>query len=273
MSPATPPTPPAQITPTTAPLRLMLIDDEAPARQRLRDLLDDLQAQCATTVVAEAADGLEALQRLAEPGLQVDIALVDIRMPRLDGIAFALQLAARAQQPAEQPPAVIFTTAYDQYAVQAFELNAIDYLLKPVRASRLLAALQKCPRRAPHAAALQALAPEGRSHLTSSERGRLLLVPLADILYLRAEQKYVTARTARHDYLLEESLNQLEEEFATRFVRIHRNCLVARAALRGVERAQGEEGEAGWQVLLHDCDERLPVSRRQWPQLKACLKE
>jgi two-component system response regulator AlgR len=253
---------------SSAPLRLLLVDDEAPARARLRDLLGDIVAELPHCVVGEAADGIEALEWLAQPGQSADIALVDIRMPRLDGIGLAQQLAARADA-----PGVIFTTAYDQYAVQAFELNAVDYLLKPVRAARLLAALGKASRQPVDSAALQALAPGGRLHLNSVERGRILLIPLADILYLRAEQKYVTARTAQREYLIEESLTHLEEEFAARFLRIHRNCLVARDALAGVERESSVEGEAGWSVLLRGLSEKLPVSRRQWPQIKALLKD
>lgn len=250
------------------PLRVLVVDDEAPARMRLRDLLGDIAGELPVEIVGEAADGVEALENLARLAGGVDVMLVDIRMPRLDGIGLALQLAGRPGA-----PAVIFTTAYDQYAVRAFELNAVDYLLKPVRAARLLAALQKTPRRSLPASSLHALAPEGRSHLNSCERGRILLIPVADILYLRAEQKYVTARTPERDYLLEESLTHLEEEFAGRFVRIHRNCLVARPAIRGVEREPDPEGQMGWIVLLHHCDERLPVSRRQWPHLKTMLKE
>lgn len=250
------------------PLRLLIVDDEAPARARLRDLLGDIATELPNEIIGEAADGIEALEWLTQPGHEADIALVDIRMPRLDGIGLAQQLAARADA-----PAVIFTTAYDQYAVQAFELNAIDYLLKPVRAARLLAALSKLPRPSIDRTTLQTLSPEGRQHLHSTERGRILLVPVADILYLRAEQKYVTARTAAREYLIEESLAHLEEEFAARFFRIHRNCLVAHAALAGVERETQADGETGWVVLLHDLTEKLPVSRRQWPQIKALLKD
>lgn len=262
---------PASSTATAPVLRLMLIDDEAPARQRLRDLLDDIQSECATRIVAEAADGLEALEKLADPELQVDISLVDIRMPRLDGIGFAQQLAARAEHDARPLPAVIFITAFDRYAVQAFELNAIDYLLKPVRATRLLSALQKCPHRPPPAAKLQALSEGGRSQLTSLERGRMLLVPLADILYLRAEQKYVTAHTAARDYLIDDSLSQLESEFPERFIRIHRNCLVSRSAILGVERSTSEGAEAQWVVLLQGVAEPLAISRRQWASVKEAL--
>ena len=249
-----------------APLRILIVDDEAPARRRIRDLLADIAADLPNIVVAEAADGVEALERLENE--LVDVMLVDIRMPRLDGIGLAQQLAAR-----DVAPAVIFTTAFEQYAVRAFELCAIDYLLKPVRAQRLLLALKTLPRAAPDAATLRRLAPEGRRHLISSERGRVLLVPLSEILYLRAELKYVTARTLEREYLVEESLTHLEHEFSDRFVRVHRSCLVARAAIAGCERETDAEGEARWRVLLHGAVEKLPVSRRQWPQIKALLKE
>ena len=255
-----------------APLRVLIVDDEAPARSRLRDLLSDIATELPNVVTGEAADGVEALEFLAgEPAPQVDVALVDIRMPRLDGIALVQHLAGR-----KTAPAVIFTTAYDQYAVRAFDLNAIDYLLKPVRAPRLLAALNKLrrqPRAPPDAAALRRLAPEGRQQLHSSERGRILLVPLADVLYLRAELKYVTARTGEREYLIEESLTHLEQEFGERFIRVHRNCLVARDGIVGVERESETDGETHWVVLLRDLAEKLPVSRRQWPQVKTLLKQ
>lgn len=250
----------------TSPLRLLIVDDEAPARTRLRDLLADIRDQVPNEVVAEAANGREALAALERHA--VDIALVDIRMPGMDGIELARHVA---RLPAA--PSIIFLTAFDQYAVQAFELSAIDYLLKPVRAQRLADALVKAVRRRPDAAALGRVATAAREHLSCAERGRILLVPVADILYLKAEQKYVTARTRDREYLLEESLVQLEEELGERFLRIHRNCLVARQAVTGVERVSGaEEVEPYWEVLIAGIGERLPVSRRQWPALKAALK-
>jgi two-component system, LytTR family, response regulator AlgR len=251
---------------SSLPLRVLIVDDEAPARLRLRALLGDIAAALPSVVVGEAADGVEALERLSV--VAVDVMLVDIRMPRLDGIGLAQQLAAR-----EAAPAVIFTTAFEQYAVRAFELCAIDYLLKPVRAERLLLALRKLPRNAPDAALLRRLAPEGRKHLTSTERGRILLVPLSEILYLRAELKYVTVHTREREYLVEESLTHLEQEFSDRFVRVHRSALVARAAIAGCEREADADGEPRWMVLLHEVADKLPVSRRQWPQIKALLKE
>ena len=254
---------------TPVPLRLLIVDDEAPARARLKNLLADIAGELPNVVAGEAADGVAALEFLTNPARQpVDVVLVDIRMPRLDGIGLVQHLAGRATA-----PAVIFTTAYDQYAVSAFDLNAIDYLLKPVRAPRLLAALQKLPRALPDAAALRSLAPQGRLHLHSSERGRILLVPLADILFLRAELKYVTAQTPEREYLIEESLTHLEQEFGERFIRVHRNCLVARTAIVGVERDNSADGENHWWVLLRDTPEKLPVSRRQWQLIKALLKE
>ncbi len=246
-------------------LRVFIVDDEAPARARMKALLADIAADLPNRLVGEAANGIEALERLATT--PVDVALVDIRMPQMDGIELARHLAG-----AENAPAVVFTTAYDQYAVQAFELNAIDYLVKPVRAQRLAAALEKARRAAPPAReALARLAAEPRRHLSVAERGRILLVSVADILYLKAELKYVTARTREREHLLDESLTHLEQEFALRFVRVHRNCLVAREAIAGFERSAAEDGETHWSVLLAGLEERLPVSRRQWPTVKAAF--
>ncbi|HEY6897364.1 MAG TPA: LytTR family DNA-binding domain-containing protein [Rhodocyclaceae bacterium] len=252
------------------PLRLALVDDEAPARARLRDLLQDIADAMPTEIVCAAASGVEALELLADQA--VDVVLTDIHMPRMNGLQLALHLARLSP-----PPAVIFVTAFDQYAVQAFELSATDYLLKPVRAERLLEALRRCrPGQPPEARQLQALAPGGREHLRCTERGRVLLIPLDEVLYLKAELKYVTVRTRGGEHVLEESLAQLEQEFGPRFVRVHRNCLVALAAVRGYERERGEAGEvdseARWVLLLQDIDEHIAVSRRQWPQVKSLLK-
>ena len=250
----------------TEALRLLLVDDEAPARARLRDLLGDISAEVPSVVVAEAADGFAALERAQAEDL--DVALIDIRMPGMDGVELARHLARLPNT-----PAVIFVTAFDQYAVQAFELAALDYLVKPVRAARLADALRKARRRADDAVRFEKSALAIRQNLSCLERGRILLVPMAEILFLKAEQKYVTARTAEREYLLEESLVHLEAEFSERFLRIHRNCLVARAVVTGVERAADQgDAEAHWQVILDGTAERLPVSRRQWPQVKALLK-
>ena len=246
-------------------LRVFIVDDEAPARVRLKTLLADIDAELPNEVAGEAANGIEALDRLATAS--ADVALIDIRMPQMDGIELARHLAGL-----DPAPAVIFTTAYDQYAVQAFELNAVDYLLKPVRAQRLAAAIEKARRSGPPPReSLEHLAREGRRHLSVSERGRILLVPVDAILYLKAELKYVTARTVEREFLLDESLTHLEQEFGSRFVRVHRNCIVARTAIAGFEKNAAEDGDAHWDVLVAGLDERLPVSRRQWPAVKAAF--
>lgn len=246
---------------------ILIVDDEPLACARLRQLLGDIATDFPHRIVGEAGNGIAALEQLA--ATPADIVLVDIRMPRMDGIELARQLAGLPH-----PPAFVFVTAHDEFALRAFELAAADYLMKPVRAARLLEALRKARRLA--AVDFSALAPAGRERLRVVERGGVVLVPVADVLYLRAEQKYVTARTAERDYLLEESLTYLETEFAGRFIRIHRNCLVAAATVTGVVREAdaGTPDEAGgerWSLCLQGIAERLPVSRRQWPQVKERL--
>jgi two-component system, LytTR family, response regulator AlgR len=248
------------------PLRVLVIDDESPARARMRELLDDCRAETPNVVVGEAANGLEALDILAST--PTDVALVDIHMPGMSGIEFA-----RHVQLLETPPAIVFITAHDQYAVKAFELNAVDYLLKPVRAGRVAAALRKAAAGARLTReVLDRVDTHPRRFLSVSERGRVTLVPLAEVLYLKAELKYLTVRTREREYLIEESLAHLEEEFAGLFIRVHRNCLVARRSIRGFERIGGDESEAGWAVQLEGCDEKLPVSRRQWAQVKVLAR-
>lgn len=247
-------------------LKLMLVDDEVPARQRLRAVLSDVAESLPHEVVAEAANGRKALELLAT--VEVDVVLVDIHMPEMSGMEFARHLLTM-----EEAPALIFVTAFDAHAIQAFEVNALDYLLKPVRAARLQSALQKA--QALSREKLDAVASDtgepARRFLSVSERGRILLVPIPDILFLRAELKYVTVKTAEREYLIEEPLTALEQEFGNVFVRIHRSCLVARGRVRGFERASDADEGAGWAVLLEGCSEKLPVSRRQWPQVKGLV--
>jgi two-component system response regulator AlgR len=256
--------------PTEKPLKILIVDDEPLARERLRVLLGDIAGQLPTTVVGEAGNGLLALDFLREH--PVDLVLADIRMPGMDGIELAGHLSGL-----ENRPAVIFTTAFDNYAVQAFDLNALDYLLKPVRAQRLLTALQKLPgAQEPDPALLsdigRAVRGTGRSHLSYQERGRLLLVPVSEVVYFKADLKYVTARTIEREYLLDEALTHLESEFAERFIRLHRSVLVAKSALAGFEKVAGEDAEAyGW-ALLRGVPEKLPVSRRQWAPARALVR-
>lgn len=245
-------------------LRVLIVDDEAPARRRLRDVLTDCASACPTDIVGEANDGFSALTQV-EQG-KIDLVLLDIRMPGMDGIECAGHI-----QKLDAPPAIIFTTAYDAYACQAFELNAIDYLLKPVRSERLLRALSKAHRLS--MAALQALReahPKSRTHLSVSEKGRIVLIPLGDILYLKAELKYVTVRTLTREFLLEESLSRLEEEFGETFLRIHRNCLVARTRIREVGKLPGDDD--GHFLRLEGLNESLQVSRRQYSVLRDSMR-
>jgi two-component system, LytTR family, response regulator AlgR len=239
------------------PLRVMIVDDEAPARRRLRELLDDCAGALPVAIVGEAANGREAMEILH--AVTSDLVLTDIHMPEMDGLELARHLLKL-----QQPPVVIFTTAFHEHALQAFDVNAVDYLMKPVRMQRLLAALQKVPRLKPLSVAkLDELPASARRFLSVTERSRVVLVPIDEIVYLKAELKYITIRTAQREFLLEESLTKLEEEFGMRFIRVHRNCLVAREAIRGFERCVGDEGDAHWEVVLNGVTETLPVSRRQ----------
>src|SRR5687767_3655129 len=243
-------------------LKVFISDDEQPARERLRTLLEDIAAQVPAQVVGEARNGVQAIELVPPSGAQV--LLLDIQMPGMGGLEVARHLARL-----NQPPRIVFVTAHDRHAVEAFELNALDYLLKPVRADRLAAALKKAT--VPENANLEKAAEAPREYLSLAERNRIVLLPVRDILYLRAEEKYVTVRTRAREHLVEEPLIALEKEFATRFIRIHRNCLVARAAIRGFERAPNDDGEAHWLVVLDGLEERLPVSRRQWPAVRELL--
>ena len=254
-----------------AELGVYIADDEEPARARLKELLADVSGEVATRVVGESANGLELIERLPESGARV--LLLDIQMPGMSGLEVARHLAVL-----EAPPAIVFITAHDRHAVEAFELNALDYLMKPVRAERLAAALKKALSSGPAPAErLARAAPAAREYFSVAERNRITLVPVADVVYLKAELKYVTLRTRSGEHLIEEPLVAIEKEFVGRFIRVHRNCLVARASIRGFERgkggAGGEDEDIHWNVVLEGMDERLPVSRRQWSAVKAAVPE
>ena len=248
------------MTAPSPPLRILIVDDELPARRRLREVLADCADQLPVQIVGEADNGLEALAQVQRQ--PVDAVLLDIRMPGMDGLECAGHLNRLAA-----PPAIIFSTAYDTYACQAFDLNAVDYLLKPVRADRLVRALSRA--HGLSASVLEHLRdahPQARSHLSLNEKGRIVLIPVADILYLKAELKYVTVRTPAREFLIEESLTRLENEFGEAFLRIHRNCLVARARIREIGKLPGDED--GHFLRLEGLNERLMVSRRQYSTLR-----
>lgn len=239
-------------------MNILIVDDEALARSRLRTLLTD----CADTLrstVAEASNAAETMALLGPTGGRAfDLVLLDIHMPGQDGLALAHTL-----QTLPQPPAVVFVTAHADHAVSAFELDAVDYLTKPVRRERLQQALAKVQRgsRAP----LPTSAPSAQDGdtLLIQDRGRTERLPLAEVLYFKAEQKYVTVRTATRSYIMDGALSDLETRFAPRFMRIHRNALVARRALRALEKHYDPEEGEGWAVRLQGSTELLMVSRRQ----------
>ena len=243
-------------------MKLLIADDEVPARQRLRAMLEGVADW---QLAGEAGNGREAIERALS--LEVDAVLLDIAMPVMDGLEAARHLAHL-----ERGPAVIFCTAYDEPALAAFEAAAIDYLVKPVRRERLLEALERA-RRARAAARPPALPspPEGqrqRSHLSARLRGNLRLIPIEDVYYLQAEEKYVLVHHARGEDLIEESLKALELEFGERFQRIHRNCLVASEEFQELRRLPDGQVQA---VLRHG-KVPLEVSRRCVATLRERLR-
>ncbi len=234
-------------------LKVLIVDDETLARSRLRTLLGDCNTPGAE-LIEEAANAVQAMTALQRQSF--DVVLLDIRMPGADGMVLAQNIARQAAA-----PAVVFVTAHAEHAVQAFEVNAIDYLTKPVRLERLQQALQKVERMMP---ADQAQEPDSTEKiLIIQDRGRTERVPVSEVLYLKAELKYVTVRTASRSYILDGSLSELEDKFAGQFMRIHRNALIARRAVRALEKHYDPEEGEGWAVRLNGINELLAVSRRQ----------
>lgn len=238
-----------------AALKVLIVDDEAPARERLRSLLAEIAD---IEVIGEAANGHEALKATSD--LDPDVVLLDVRMPGMDGLE-----AARHLNVLEEPPAVIFTTAYDQYAVQAFEAHAVGYLLKPVRKEQLAASLTRAGRLT--RAQLQKLAAGAearRTHIAARHREGLKLIPIEDVQYFIADQKYTTVRHLQGEDLIEDSLRLLEREFSAAFARIHRNALVSVKYLERIER----DADGQYFVHLRGCPAPLEVSRRMAGELK-----
>ena len=252
-------------------LKVLIVDDEDLARLRMRSLLADC-ASPAAEVAGEAGSAAEALHWLA--GNYADLVLLDINMPGLDGLQLAERLRASAH-----PPKIVFVTAHASHALKAFEIDAVDYLTKPVRRARLQEALVRVALRldrTPPAAPAQAAAPAEQPVLVVSDRGRVQRVPVADILYLKAELKYVTLRTPAHAYVLDDSLSDLEQRLGDVMLRIHRNALVARTAVTKLERRAPSDGDGdaeGWAVQVGATQEWLAVSRRQLTQVRELLAE
>ena len=272
-------------------LRVLLVDDEELARLRLRALLKDCTEPGATVVgeVANAAQARTWLQSRGQGPIDAgseracDLVLLDIQMPGRDGTLLADDLRALALA-----PAIVFVTAHAEHALKAFELDAVDYLTKPVRRERLQLALQRVaarlrPAAVPAAPAPTALAAVPEPVLVVSERGRVVRVPIAEVLYLKAELKYVTLRTATHTHVLDDALSELEQRLGPRFLRVHRNALVARSAISALERrtladkgGDGDDTEEGaasdcWAVQVAPVGEWLAVSRRQASAVREAL--
>lgn len=242
-------------------MKVMIVDDEAPARTRLETMVGELD-NC--EVCGLAGNGNEALELASVE--QPDVMLMDIRMPGMDGLE-----ASHHLQSLERPPAIIFTTAYNDYALQAFDMHAVDYLLKPVRRERLLEALLHAQRmtRVQIAALDEADEnPAARERICARIRGSLQLIPVVDIRYFQADQKYVTVCTVEQSVLIEETLKSLEDEFSDRFVRIHRNALVARDYITGMEK----DNEGRLHVRLNGVENLLEVSRRHAAQIRKLVK-
>jgi len=247
-------------------VKILIVDDEQPARDRLRQILED---EPGYDVVGEAGNGEEALQRAAE--LKPDVVLLDIRMPGMEGIEAARHL--NAMDPA---PAVVFTTAYDEYAIDAFEARAIGYVLKPVRRARLTGALEHARRFASSAlaeAAAEANLDARRKHVCAYAHGELKLIPIDEISMFRADQKYVSVDHDNGQDLIDDSLKSLEAEFGDRFVRIHRSALIAVDRIDRLEK--NTEGKS--RVVLREGSQvdniELIISRRHVAEVKRRLKE
>lgn len=241
-------------------MNVLIVDDEHLARQRLRKMLS-ITPDC--QIVGEAETGEDALRKTQNA--RPDVILMDIRMPGMDGLEAASYINRM-----DNPPAIIFTTAFSDHALAAFETHAIDYLLKPIKQGRLTAALDAAKRM--NKAQLNQLRQDEtantRQKICVKNRGSLELIPVEEILYFKADQKYVTLRTADQEYLIEESLVMLEEEFSLSFIRIHRNALVTRHALTGLKKNM--DGH----VCVHfpEIDDLLEVSRRHLPTVRKTLK-
>ena len=244
-------------------LRVLLVDDEALARARLSTLLADC-TQPSATVAAEAANASQAVSALARE--RFDVVLLDVRMPGADGVTLARRIADLPNR-----PVVVFVTAHAEHAVQAFEVAAIDYLTKPVRLERLQQALQKVQR---HLELNQGPeAPAGQDVLIIQDRGRTERLPIGEVLYFKAELKYITVKTLVRSYILDGSITELEEKYPQAFLRVHRNALVARHAMRAlVKHFEPEEGE-GWAVQLQGASELLMVSRRQLAAVREVIAQ
>ncbi|MFT6733344.1 MAG: two-component system response regulator AlgR [Polaribacter sp.] len=240
-------------------MKILVVDDEPLAQQRLKLLISDLEA---VTSVETASNGLQAIEvcQTSKP----DVVLMDIRMPAMDGLEAADHISHM-----EDAPAIIFTTAYDEYALAAFNVNAIDYLLKPVRRNKLEEAILKasCLNQA-QLSAIKLKGEPGRTHISTNFSGNIKLIPLKDVIYFQADQKYITVKHIKGETIIEDTLKELQVEFAETFIRVHRNALVSKSFVSGLYR----DGEGHSFVTLKDLGDKLEISRRHLSEVKKLLK-
>ena len=243
-------------------MKILIADDEPLARSRLISIIGDMSQH---EVVGEAEDGEEVLKLTDK--LEPELVLLDIRMPGMDGLETALHLSIM-----DNPPAIVFTTAFSEHALQAFDSNAVDYLLKPIRPERLEQAISKAKKI--NRAQLLELGKDTetehtRTHISAQISGNIQLIPINDIYFFHAEQKYVTVRHKSGEVIIDESLKLLEEEFSEHFIRIHRNALVATNYLSSVEKT----GTGSWVVKMRDIESSLEISRRHMTQVRKHIKQ
>ena len=230
-------------------MKVLIVDDEKLARDRISRMLADVEGY---DVVGEAGHGMQAVEECQRA--QPDVVLLDIRMPGMDGLE-----AARHLMQMEEPPAVVFCTAYEEHAIEAFNVQAVGYLLKPVRREDLVNVLRSAKRaNKAQLAALMEQDGDRRSHISARTRRGIELIPIDDVRFFQADQKYVTVRHGDGELLIDETLRELEDEFGERFVRVHRNALVASRFIEGLER--DENGH--FQIRMRGVDERVDISRR-----------
>jgi len=240
-------------------MKVLIVDDEPLARARLSKLLGEIDG---VEVIGEAGNGTAAIKQVH--ALEPDVVLLDIRMPGMDGIEAGSHISAL-----ENPPAIIFTTAYGEFALDAFKSHAVDYLLKPVSKEMLADSLAAARR--PTRAQLQQIGDNDktvRTHICATDRGEIELIDIRDIYYFRADAKYLEVRHANGQALIEESLTMLEDEFGKRFFRVHRNALVDPHRLSRLSNNEDDQ----WQLSFHDIDDIVDVSRRQLANVRALLK-
>ena len=260
-------------------MNVLIVDDESLARKRLRSLLEELPEFPCRIMEASAVSLAEEILQKTQANAAIDLVLLDIQMPCTDGVTFAQAIGQRPN-----PPAVVFVTAHAEYATAAFDLEAVDYLTKPVRLERLRQALKRVQARRGTAAALAPAAtmpqttsdtgsgPQGDApFLIINERNRTERVAIEHIVFCRAEMKYVTLHTRQREYLWDGSLSELERDYPECFLRIHRNALVARKALKGLVKQSAKDEGDPWAIELHGTDQLLPISRRMLPTVRATL--